>query len=198
MNSRGWLILVFIGMLVFASSACADMVPVSKLKVEPQPSQHVCGYAEVQHSVFFSLNDFPTLVDLDLGTIRFQPEAGLDIDQPSQVPHTMNLTGGPGSVSLCLYALMGLGLCSASNWIRRLSLGHIPDWYHNGGPFQIGHSFVVSPETLCPVPVYCFVQPDETEEHLIPQYRLRTIVSSWRKSQFTPETIASRGPPNES
>jgi hypothetical protein len=45
------------------------------------------------------------------------------------------------------------------------------------------------------MPVCCFIQPDNAAERLIPQYRIRTVVSSWRKSQFTPDVIASRGPP---
>ena len=196
MIGRGRLILVFIGTSIFASGAYADMVPVLKLKAEYQQSLGVSGRREVQHTNLSSPYDDPFVFDLNLGTIQLQPEARADIGQPSQMPHTINLTGGPGSVSLCLYALMGLGLCSAPHWMKRLSLSHIPEWYHDGGPFQIGHSFAVPPESLCPVPVYCFVQPDDRAERFIPQYRLRTVVSLWRKSQFTPDVIASRGPPN--
>ena len=184
--------------LIFVGAVRADMVPVSKVDAEWQQPLYVSSQAKVHRTNLSSLYDSPIVVDLDLGTIQFQPEAIIDIGQPSHAPPAMELTGGPGSVSLCLYALMGLGLCSAPHWIRRLSLGHIPEWYHNGGPFQIGHSFAVSPESLCPVPVYCFVQPDDTPEDLIRKYCIRTIVSSWRKSQFTPDTLASRGPPNES
>jgi len=184
-----------IGSLLFAAFVRADMVPISKVQAEGQQSIPVCVWAEVQSTNLLILYDNPTAVDLDLATVQFLPEAGADARQTSQIPCTIDLTGEPGSCSLCLYALMGLSLCSAPHWVRKLSLGHIPEWYHDGGPFQIGHSFAISSESLYPVPVCCFVQPVGTIYHLIPQYRFRTIVSFWRKSQFTPEVIASRGPP---
>jgi hypothetical protein len=184
-----------IGALLFAGIVRADMVPVFKLETERQQPLRACCRTEVQHTNLSSLYDSPILVDLDLGTVQFLPEAGADVGQTSQIPLTINLTDGPGSVSLCLYALMGLGLCSAPHCVRRLSLGHIPEWYDDAGPFQLGHSLAVSPESLCATLVCCSIQPDETAEPLIPQYHLRTVVSCWRKSQFTPDVIASRGPP---
>ena len=181
--------------LIFVGAVRADMVPVSKVDTGRQPPLRVCGQAKAHHTNHSNPYDHPIIVDLHLGTVQLQSEAGVEIVQPAPVPHVLELTGGAGSVSLCLYALMGFGLCSAPHWIKRLHFGNIPEWYHEGGPFQIGHSLVVSPESFCPVPVYCFVQPDDTVEELIPRYRLRTIVSSLRKSQFASETIASRGPP---
>jgi hypothetical protein len=183
-----------IGFLLFGGIVYADMVPVCKLNTERQ-TKYACDRTKEQCTPLSCLCDTPTVADLDFGMVRFLPRASADIEQPDQVPHAIELTDGPGSASLCLYALMSLGLFSAPHWIKKLHIGHIPEWYHNGGPFQIGHSFAVSPESLCSVPVYCFVQPNDTAERLIPQYRLRTIVSSWRKSQFTPDLIASRGPP---
>ena len=98
-------------------------------------------------------------------------------------------------VSRCLYALMGLGLCSSVHWVKKINLGHIPEWYHEGGPLQIGHSHAATPESLCSLQV-CFLAPqDDRAEDSLPQYHLGTIVSLWRKSQFTSSVIASRGPP---
>jgi hypothetical protein len=96
---------------------------------------------------------------------------------------------------LCLSAIIGLGLCTSAHCVKRLSFGFIPEWYHNGGPFQIGHSFAVNPDSVNPVPAYCFVQPVPGAEDFIPQYHLGTIVSLWRKSQFTADVLAGRGPP---
>ncbi|OHB76348.1 MAG: hypothetical protein A2Z25_21160 [Planctomycetes bacterium RBG_16_55_9] len=186
------------GILFLAGAARADMAPVFTLYNEQQVSSRVYVQAEIGHNSLSGPYDIPIIVDLDLGTVRFVREAGADIGQPVQLQPSIDLTGGLSSVGLCVYALMGLGLCSAPHWIRRLTFAHIPEWYHDGGPFQIGHSFAVSPESLCPVPAYCFIQPDGSAEEFIPQYRLRTIVSSWWKSQFTPAVLASRGPPHSS
>jgi hypothetical protein len=181
--------------LLFAGLVRADMVLEYKPDAERPQSKCVSGQAEVRHSDLFGLYDSPIVVDFDLGSVHFPTELGADIEQPTKVPHSIELSGGPGSFSLCLYALMGLGLCSAPHCVRRLSLGHIPEWYDDAGPFQLGHSLAVSPESLCATLVCCSIQPDETAEPLIPQYHLRTVVSCWRKSQFTPDVIASRGPP---
>ena len=42
-----------------------------------------------------------------------------------------------GSLSLCLSALLGLGLCSFAHCVKKSSFGFILEWYRNGGPFQI-------------------------------------------------------------
>ena len=147
----------------------------------------------------FGLYDGLNVFDFDLGSIHFPIEVDADARPSARVPDTlMDMTDGPGSASLCLYALMGMGLFSTPHWLKRLHLGHLPEWYHDGGPFQIGHSFAVSPEILCPVPADCIVQPDNTAEDSLPRYRQRTVVSCWRTSQFTPDLLASRGPPNMS
>lgn len=195
MMCRRRIISGIIGALVFVGVVCADMVPVGELGARRQQSVCVSGGMEVQQPDLSGLYESPIAIDSDLRAVQFPPRVGLDIGQPSQVSHSINLTGGQGSVSLCLCALMGLCLCSAPHWVKRLSLGHIPEWYHDGGPFQIGHSLAVSPESLCPVPVYCFVQPVRLVELVMSQCRLRTIASLWRESQFTLCVLASRGPP---
>lgn len=196
MICRRRLIPGIISLLLFTGMVRADMVSVMKLEVERQASPFAGGRAEGLHANSPSPSESLIDIQFDAGTVLFLPEADAKIRQSTQVSNTLlDLTNRPGSASLCLYALMGLGLWSAPHWIKKLHLGHIPEWYHEGGPSQIGHSFAVSPESLCPVPVYCFMQPDETVEELMHKYRLRTIVSCWRKSQFTPETIAARGPP---
>ncbi len=127
--------------------------------------------------------------------VEFLPEPGADLSQSSEMPSPRTLTDGQSSLSLCLSALIGLGLCSSAHCVRKLRFGFIPEWYHNGGPSQIGHSFAVNPDSVCPVPVCCFVQPDHKPEYPMSTSRLRDIVSHWRKSQFTQEVLASRGPP---
>jgi hypothetical protein len=51
------------------------------------------------------------------------------------------------------------------------------------------------PGTLCPAPACCFIQPFHPQNNHLPQYRLRTIISLWWKSQFTPIVLAPRAPP---
>ncbi len=189
------IITAVIGVFVATVSVYADMTPVSRLNAGHRQSEHVYGRTDLQYTNLSSPSNFPSVADLDLWSVEFLPEANADASQTSEIQHPLSLTNGPGSLNLCLSALIGLGLCSSAHWVKRLSFGFVPEWYHNGGPFQIGHSFAVSPESLCPAPACCFVQPTCTAERLMPRYRLRAVVSLWRKSQFTPDVIASRGPP---
>lgn len=189
------LILGLISALFFAGIVRADMVPVFKLDAERQQPIRVCGEAEVRHTNLSYLYNSPIVDSLSLGTIQFLPKTSGDIDQSTEMPHTIELTGGPGSANLCLYALLSLGLYSVPHWIKRLHLVHIPQLCHDGGPFQIGYSFAATPESFCTLQVCYLDPPNKTAEDALPLYRQRTIISLWRKSQFTPETIASRGPP---
>ncbi len=196
MINRRKLFIVVIGVYVATDSVYADMKPVSQSDAKCVQSSHVCIPKKLQYTDFNSPSNYPSVAKIDLWSVEFLPEANVDVSQTSEIQHPQILTNGQGSLNLCLSALIGLGLCSSAHWVKRLSFGFVPEWYHNGGPFQIGHSFAVTPESLCPVPVCCFVQPVCTVEDSLPQYRLGTVTSLWRKSQFTPVVIGPRGPPN--
>jgi hypothetical protein len=49
------------------------------------------------------------------------------------------LPPAPSSLSLVLSALATLGAYQGSRSFRRLHLSSAPDWYHTGGPAQVGH-----------------------------------------------------------
>jgi hypothetical protein len=189
-------ITAFFAVLACTVSVYADMMP------EPiansgcgQLPNITCDRTDLQYADSSGPFNYPSVADLDLWPVSLLPEPTADIGQTSEFQNLRSFTDGPGSLALCLYALVGLGLCSSAPLVKKISFEFIPEWYHTGGPFQIGHSHAVTPETLYPVPVCFFVQPVGTTYSLIPQYRLRTIMSFWRKSQFTPDVIASRGPP---
>ena len=195
MINRRKLLIAVLGGLVATAAVNADMVSVSQLDAESRQSPRVCGRTDLQPTDFAGLFDYPSVTDLNLEPVRFSPEVGLGIGQPPLTQDAQILTDGQSSLSLCLSALIGLGLCSSAHCLKKLSFGFIPEWYHNGGPFQIGHSLAVSPESLCPTPACCFVQPVWAVEDSLPQYRLGIVTSLWRKSQFTPAVVAPRGPP---
>jgi len=195
MNSKGT-ILVFFVVLVCTASVYADMMPVPASSAERGESSYVphgqTGFHYADLSGPFNYTNIP---NLDLWPVELLPEAVADTGQTSELQNIRSFTDGPGSFALCLYALIGLGLCQAAPWVKKLSFEFLPEWYHDGGPFQIGHSHAITPETLYPTPACCFVQPANTVESNIPLYSQKTIMALWRKSQFTPEEIASRSPP---
>lgn len=198
MICRRRLISAIISVMLLTGFVHADMVPVFNMGVERQEALFVCDQSEIQPTTLSGLYDNPILGDFDVRAIQLQPEIGVDIGQSAKVPHAIELSGGPSSIHLCLYALMSLGLCSAPHWIKRLSLGHLPEWYHDNGPFQIGHSYAATPESLYTLQTCYLDPPINTAKDSLQRYRQRTVVPRWRKSQFDLGVIASRGPPNMS
>jgi len=192
---RRRLIVGVIGALVVTAAVRADMTPVSRLDAVSRQSAHVCGQADLGQTSSSSPFACLSVTDLNWRPVEFLPETSGDLSEISEIQYPQSLTSGPSSLNLCLSAFIGLGLYSSADRVKKLSFGSIPEWYHNGGPFQIGHSLAVNPDSVCPVPACCFVQPVHTAEDIVPQHRCGTVVFLWRKSQFTPDVIAPRGPP---
>jgi len=193
-TSWGKFLTALVGGLIVSVSVRADMVPID-VGAEVRRAVRVCSEVPAQSVDFAGLFDYQSVTDFKPEPIQFSTEAGCDLSQRSQTGPPQILTDGQSSLSLCVSALIGLGLCSSAHCLKKLHFGSIPEWYHHGGPSQIGHSLAVNPDSICPVPVYCFVQPDNAAEYPMPISRLRDIVSLWRKSQYTPDVLAARGPP---
>ena len=182
--------------LMVSAFAQADLMLVSEPSVEV--GQRVSARSEEANThpnVSYRVFESRSVADFEPNPISISTQLAKDFSELSLTPDAQILTDGQKSFHLCLSALIGLGLCSSAHCLKKVNFGFIPEWYHNGGPYQIGHSLAVNPDSVCPVPVYCFIQPDhETEDH-IPITRLRDMISLWRQSQYTPDVIASRGPP---
>jgi hypothetical protein len=186
-------VLFLIAGLAIAPAAFAGMMPASSHDVGVSRSQ-----TDLQCTNALSLFDCSGATGLDFWRGQLLPDTPVEAQQNREIQHPQALTDGTGSLSLCLSALIGLGLCGSVHWVKKASFHFVPEWYHNGGPFQIGHSHAVNPNTLCSVPVYCFIQPVCTAPDIKPQYRLGAIVSLWRKSRCTPTVLGSRAPPDMS
>ena len=193
---REMLIISVVGALIVTASVQANMMPMSAPDIGCGQSLYVLyGQTDLRYTDFSNPLNYPNIANLDLLPVELLPEPTADTGQTSDLQNLRSFTDGPGSFALCLYALIGLGLCRSAPWIKKLSFGSVPEWFHDGGPFQIGHSHAVTPETLYPMPACSFVQPARMVESHIPKYSQKTIVSLWQKSQFTSSVIASRGPP---
>jgi hypothetical protein len=140
----------------------------------------------------------PVVTADELGVLPLPPLCDLrdEVEEAGGTPSVRILAEGQSSFALCLYGLLGFGAFRSLSCVRKVSLGAIPDWYHAGAPAQIGHSFALTPDCRCSTPEYCFVQPDTTPSDCQPRYYQGTITSLWRKSQFIPTLLASRGPPH--
>ncbi|MBN1974870.1 MAG: hypothetical protein JW787_14615 [Sedimentisphaerales bacterium] len=185
---KGRRVLIFlVGIAVCTVSASAG------IKTEPSQAEACCCSNPAQNHT-----DSPDISD-DLFKAEFDIWQGqsLPVAAADNTPACEPLTDGTNSLSLCLSALIGFGLFHSAGYIKKMHFGFIPDWYHDGGPGQVGHSHAITPNCIIDVPVYCFIQPDSSDiKAWLPQaFRIKQIVSLWRNSQFTPEAIASRGPP---
>ncbi len=140
---------------------------------------------------------FSRLAFADLNGLSVGPfadvQAGVEPADASQP--TCVLEDKQGSLGLCLYAFLSLGLCKAVSWVKLLSAWVTLGWCHDGGPFQAGYSHVISPDCLCIAAAHGVVPPDPMAENPSPQYRCEAVFSLWRKQQSVPTVLASRAPP---
>ncbi len=181
--------------LAVTATACANMAAVSPSATAPVASPAL-DRTDLQQTHVLDLSvDWPSAADLDSLPAACLPEAKTEPGDASQAKAPQVLADHQSSLTLCLYVLMGVGLCKTVPSVRKISLGCIPDWYHSGGPVQVGHSHAVEPD-LRPVPALCFVQPQGTMDDLIPEFHRGTLTSLVRASLFTPGLLASRGPPS--
>lgn len=192
----GKVILAVAATLVAAVVVRADLIPVSTGDVVNRAQSPMCDRADLASPAHLTLF-FPSL-DVDPLPVGSLTEGWGGDEQTGETEDVPVLTERQDSLTLCLYALFSLGLCKSAPWVKKLSLGVIPGWYHDGGPFQVGHSLAISPDCLDPAPTYCLVQPDCRDKVPMPQSHGEAIVSRWRKSQFSPAVEAPRGPPTMS
>jgi hypothetical protein len=197
MMDRQKAVIVIIAGLSAGAAAFADMMPASSVDVL-RGGLSSTSASEHQRDVRYdsSLTCYG-ICDLDWLPITAVSESKADAGQIYCTQPPEILADRQNSFDLCLYALVGLGLCRSAPWVKKLSFCQIRDWYHHAGPYQVGHSHAIGPECLCSTTV-CFTQPDCTTEGFLPQYYWGTMVSLWRKSLFTTSILASRGPPSTS
>lgn len=174
-----------------------DMIPLSRLSCNYQyPSQNLRSEEPLFHNDLSDQFVFSGVINMDYGSVGFIPESNAGIEQASKIRHLQITMPGSGSRSLCLYTLIGLGLCSSVTWAKRISFGFIPQWYHEGGPHQVGHSYAVMPGTLRSVPICSFVQQVDIGESLLSRYYMGIGISLLRNSHFTQDMLSYRGPPH--
>ena len=195
MDKRALIITAAVALIV-AEGVFADMMPVCPLDADTERVSGGCDEAERRgaSSCGLFVGGFG-ISDLSSSSIFPLPETGTDGGTGRTTQHVLNLTERSDSLDYCLYALLGLGLCYSGHWVRWSSLDLIPQWYPDGGSFQVGHSLAASPKTLCSAPVCCFVQPDYTVGDSVAPFRPDETASLWRQSQFAPAALAARGPP---
>lgn len=184
--------LVVLAAAALAGTVRADMTQSSAAEDAGRDSQ-TCSQADPAQTS--GGIEFPGHAVIHLADMGLPLQGLLDAAQAAETPSARIVSDGQDSLHLCLYALLSLGLCKAAPWVRKVSFGVAPQWYHDGGPFQIGHSLAADPDCLCHAAI-CFIQPDGTAKYLSPRYDRGIIASLLHRSLFIPGVLVSRGPPN--
>ncbi|MBP7051967.1 MAG: hypothetical protein KBE65_13215 [Phycisphaerae bacterium] len=195
MNGRKTILAVVFA-LVAAGAVRADMVRVFQGDTEPPLPAVIRDRDDPHVASAFDISILCLGADLGLPPTGISPDMPVEaIDSGEPPVASLILADKQGSLGLCLYALVSLGMCKSAPWVKRMSRGLVPGWYHDGGPFQIGDRRVLSSDCLCPSLV-CFVQAEPGAQSPRPAYCRELIISLWRESQFSPVGLASRGPPS--
>jgi hypothetical protein len=189
------IITVVLASLMVGASARADLMPAHGLDAGVHYFRQIsAGRALLYSSVHAQLARLG-VGDFDSRWWGGWAEEQAQIEPAGEPTHLHVLADRQNGAGLCLCALLGLGLCKAAPCVKRFSWGGIPAWYHDGGPYQIGHSLALAPDCLGPAPI-CFLQPEGlSPPDPAPNYGCTVVICLWRKSQFTPAVLAPRGPP---
>jgi len=190
--------ILFVGFLglVVPAPIFAGIMPASHVDAG-QRLPAVCCEEDATHQGSSNLFRSPDFADPTSGLLVSFSDADENRCPSDETQSLLKLTDATtNSFDLCVYALLGLGICRTGPWIKRFSFGSVPEWFHDGGPLQIGHSHAVLPKTLGSASICCFVQPDcRADDHLPGQSQRAAISPLLRKSLFTPCVLAARGPP---
>ena len=119
-------VLFLIAGLAIAPAAFAGMMPASSHDVGV-----LCPRTDPQYTNAPSLFDSSGVTDSDFWLGRLLPNTPAEVQQNREIQHPSALTDGTGSLSLCLSALIGLGLCGSVHWVKKGSFHFVPEWYHN-------------------------------------------------------------------
>lgn len=185
-------------LLIVASVGYADMMPTCQAGVRHRRGNDGSCAPLLPQPEVSCLSGYMTRNGFGGPVVWFPHEAELYEGQVSQPEPMYLLRDGQSSFVLCLYSLLGLGLCKSTSRMKRLFLGTIPEWYHTGGPFQIGHSHAIATDCSC-ASAPAFVQPNHRAESPASRYAHGVLVFAlWRASQYAPAVLASRAPPGSS
>ncbi len=181
---------------IVAAGARADLMAGSPTAVTSTVEACALGGTDCHEVLLFGLSDqVPTPAGLCLQGDCLPQEAPAVADRMADSEEAIVLVDGRGSLDLCLYTFIGLGLFRSGHWVCRSSLGFVPEWYHSGGPHQIGYSHAIGPDAHC-VQTTCFVQPDLAPDRRSLHHGRRGFLSWLCRSPFIPTVLACRAPPH--
>lgn len=190
------LIPILVAMFPLATGAAAKVPLVPTTGARAADESHRLDEAETREILLFGLSgQRADAIDLHSPAVHLAGAAGIPTHDQVDEPRLVTLKDGRSSFGLCLYALIGLGLCHSGQRMRWSRLAALPDWYHSGGPQQIGASYAIGPDVRCAQTV-CFVQPDLAADRWSLHRDRGDVPSRSCLSQFIRAVLACRAPPH--
>jgi len=182
-------ILILTCLLAGAATAGADLTPATWNDVD-LPDSGRTGNINYQRPVTGPEQYSDSLVSLeaslnDAVTVVQRPAA-----EPREVT-THQLPPSPNSTCLFFYAMGGVGAWQLGRSAKKIHLGSLPQWYHSGGPSQIGHAVVFDPN-FAHIDL-CHIGPVDPDGTAVCQPALRQ--SPPRRDQSFLTIQAPRAPP---
>ena len=184
---------------VGAPSVCAGFIaPGRSAARQGSPDAVVASQLQAQR-----LFDSPSQCLLNAVVLEEQP---LVANGPAEVPSDFGSASGTGqpaalppapeSALLAMSGLLSLGAIQLGRNVRKLGLGTLPvEWYHDGGPAQVGHSTPFDLEAgFSALPVCFFAEPPEAGTAVL--HRVRGLRPARGAVQCHLTTESPRGPPN--
>ncbi len=195
MSESRRLILILLSVFLLAKGAAAKAPVVPTTGAPAADDSCRLDEAETREILLFGLSDQGTgSIDAYARAAPLVGVAEVPGSEPVDMPRPVVLKEGRGSFGLCLYALVGLGLCHSGQRVRCSRLATFPDWYHSGAPRQVGGSHAIGPDARC-VQTVCFVQPGLGVQRWSLHHDRRDFSSWLGRSQFIPSVLACRPPP---
>jgi len=111
--------------------------------------------------------------------------------QASTAEVVRELPAGPGGATLFLMGVGCLGAVKLGRSARSLHLQSLPEWFHTGGPIQVGHAAVFDFDYYAPV--FCTQSEPAGVQQFI--HHPRRDIPSRCEDQFLLAVQAPRGPP---
>lgn len=125
-------ILVGLVSVAMASEVRAD------LRNSPSPRSNVAFEQLAQPTAGDLLND-PTCDSIGFANLDPGSGAGGAVAGLSSHQSVVRLPDAPSSTALFLSAMVSFGAWHLVRSGRDVHFGAMPEWYHTGGPFQVGH-----------------------------------------------------------
>ena len=172
---------LFLG-AISACNLCADMVAPAELDRGPAPRNAAQAKSPSQTA---KEDNAAWPLPVTVAPVTLPPA-----EEPAETAGETSLSDGHDSLSLFVAAFGWLSAWQVARSLKKVHLSHIPDWYHCGGPAQIGHA---TPLELTSEPAVCqgAVPTD-------PPLLLRWVLDTrplFPRTQFFCAVRAPRAPP---